>query len=314
MSDSKYPPHPEPIRVEIETTNICNARCEFCPRFNMNRKIGYMDLGNYRIFLKKLEKYRENMWLNKHSENPNRFPRLVFCGFGEPILHPKIIDIVKEGNSHNFETELVTNGSMLSSQLAKKLANAGLTNLSISLHSLDPKIYHEIMGLKLEGILPRIKETLRVLENTNVNIEIWRVSRADGSLLKMKNQDEKNYRDFLSTYSKDIKILGPTVAWNRGGQLKYRFWNKVHDTQRIWCEKLYFTLNITWNGTVLMCCCDYSQATVSLGNAWKDSIEILQKRREEKFKNLSREKICNLCRRPKDTTYRDLIMPTLINF
>jgi sulfatase maturation enzyme AslB (radical SAM superfamily) len=309
---SLYPPFPEPLRVEIEPTNICNACCEFCPRSNMKRKTGYMNIKKYSSFLKRLEKYRDGMWLNKHGGQPYRFPRLVFCGLGEPTLHPRIIDIIRKGGSLRFETELVTNGSTLTKKMAKSFIDSGLNTLAISLHSLDYDKYFRLTGLRLEEVLPRIKDALSVLDGTRVKVEIWRVSRLDGSLLKSDKEEAQNYRKLLSAYKNNIKVLGPTVAWNRGGQYPQKFWGKAKDTEKIWCEKLYFTLNIEWDGNVIMCCCDYAPTSVVLGNAWKDSIKSLQLRRKEKFESSKKERICLLCRRPKDTFYRDYVIPTLV--
>jgi sulfatase maturation enzyme AslB (radical SAM superfamily) len=305
----KYPPKPEPIRAEIEATNVCNAKCSFCPRWNITHSKGYIDLSELVGFLYKLEDYSESMWLNKHSEKI-RFPRLVFGGIGEPTLHPRIVDIVSECSSHGFDTELITNGSKLSSSLAYKLADAGLTRLSISLHSLNPQIYNDLMGLRLNTILPRIAEALGALDNTDVDIEIWRVSPPDSSLWKELKKEEKQYRSFLSQYKKSIRILGPTVAWNRGGQLPETYWPTVHDNDKIWCELLYFTFNVAWDGSAVICCCDYPQISVPLGNAWKEPIEVIQKRRYEVFKNPQKQPICQKCRRPKDQTY-EKVYPTL---
>ena len=306
----KYPPKPEPIRIEIEPTNVCNANCTFCTRGKMKRPKGYLDLKKFSEFLDRLDKYRRSLWLNK-KKGAVIFPRLVFAGLGEPTLHPRIIDIVAEGSSRGFNTEIVTNGISLTLNLAQKLAKAGLCKLSISLHSLDPRIYHSLMGINLDKVLPKIAETLEALDNTNVDIELWRVGPADGSLLPELKKEGKKYKEFLSSYKKNIKVLGPTPAWNRGGQLKVNYWPKVHDSDEIWCQLLYFTLNITWDGTVIMCCCDYSQLTSPLGNAWNESLRTLQKKRNKIFKSLTKELICQNCRRPRDQTYEKNVFPIL---
>src|SRR5215210_2556474 len=36
-----------PEIVQIESTNICNAKCVFCPRDDMHRKQGVMDMALY---------------------------------------------------------------------------------------------------------------------------------------------------------------------------------------------------------------------------------------------------------------------------
>ena len=39
---------PLPEIVQIESTNICNAKCVFCPRDEMHRRQGVMDFDLYR--------------------------------------------------------------------------------------------------------------------------------------------------------------------------------------------------------------------------------------------------------------------------
>ena len=36
-----------PLIVRIETTNLCNANCTFCPRESIGREKGFMDQGLY---------------------------------------------------------------------------------------------------------------------------------------------------------------------------------------------------------------------------------------------------------------------------
>jgi MoaA/NifB/PqqE/SkfB family radical SAM enzyme len=54
-----YPPEPEPVRLEIEPTNICNFNCVFCPREYMKRKEGFMSISKFRDFLDRFEDYRK---------------------------------------------------------------------------------------------------------------------------------------------------------------------------------------------------------------------------------------------------------------
>ena len=300
----KYPKKPEPIRFEIEPTNACTAKCTFCPRSKMKREIGYINPKKLSEFLDRLNDYRKRMWLNKKAGSLC-FPCLVFCGFGEPLLHPKIVDIISDSNSKGFETQLVTNGSLIDSNITTELVEAGLDNIAISLHSLDPELYNKLMGLDLDKRLPRIIQSLDVLKDTNVNVEIWRVSTPDGILPK----DKDRFDNFLIPY-KNVKVLGPTPAWNRGGLLPDKFWPLVNDNDQIWCENLYFTSNITWNGTAVMCCCDYVRLTNPLGNLWEEPIEFIQDRRKQIIQNLERPCICQVCRRPKDQTY-EKTFPTL---
>jgi len=304
MHDSVvYPPSPEPVRLEIEPTNVCNGKCIFCPRSEMKREKGYMDLEKLRDFLERFMTYRETMWLNRGKRN--KYPIMVLCGLGEPLLHPKIFDIIRMGRDYDFPVQLVTNGSTLSPKLGKKMIESDLNNLAISIHSLNPETYNKLTGLNLEDVLPRVESILEYLRGSGIELEIWRVAFPDGTIL----QDQEKFSNFLSRH-KTVKVFGPTPAWNRGGLLADKFYPLANDGH-IWCEKLYFTSSIAWDGRAVLCCCDYFNITVPLGNAWKDTIEDIQKRRELVFRSKIRPKICKACRRPIDNFYENEIYPKL---
>jgi sulfatase maturation enzyme AslB (radical SAM superfamily) len=270
----------------------------------MNRKTGFLNVRKFREFLDRFQIYRKKMWLNRMSDNL-KFPILVFCGLGEPLLHPKIFDIIREGHSREFKTQLVANGSLVTPKVVYKLIDAGLDNLAISLHSLDPTVYHKLTGLDLNCVFQRVTQAIDILKNTSVEVEIWRVTFPNGSV----PDDKEEFRSFLSKY-KEVKVLGPTPAWNRGGLLHNKFWSLANDG-KIWCEKLYFTSSISWNGKAVLCCCDYFQITVPLGNVWKEDFEKIQKRRRKIFLSSTRPEICKMCRRPKDNFYEKEVFPML---
>ena len=69
-----------PAFVDIELTNHCNLNCKMCPRFLAERKQGFMF---YDGFVKVVQECK------KH----NTPVRLI--GWGEPLLHPNIIDVIK---------------------------------------------------------------------------------------------------------------------------------------------------------------------------------------------------------------------------
>jgi len=302
----RYPPTPEPVRIELEPTNACNAKCIFCPRHKMIREIGYMNLDNLRRFLDELLNYRANMWLNRHHYNKT-FPRLVFCGLGEPLLHSRISEMVSEASIRGFETEVVTNGSLLEPKVVSDLIRAGLDNLAISLHSINPEMYRSLTGLEIGDILPKVQLTLQQLRNSDVTAEIWRVSGQSNTVPENRISDDSDFSRFMDSH-KEVKVLGPTPAWNRGGLLERTVWPLANDGNRIWCEKLYLTATITWDGMAILCCCDYFKETVILGNAWQEPFKILQSRRNGVFRQTERPTICKVCRRPRESIFEKEVM------
>lgn len=64
-----------------------------------------------------------------------KVPRLIFAG-GEPLLRGDLLDLVRRATDYNLCTNLVTDGTLLSSDKAAELRGAGLNSVSILLERL----------------------------------------------------------------------------------------------------------------------------------------------------------------------------------
>jgi cyclic pyranopterin phosphate synthase len=82
---------------------------------------------------------------------------------GEPLLRKEIVEIVKgiSGLEGLTDLSITTNGTHLK-ELAKDLKAAGLERVNISLPTLDPKVYSEVMGGNLQDALDGIKAAVDV--------------------------------------------------------------------------------------------------------------------------------------------------------
>jgi radical SAM protein with 4Fe4S-binding SPASM domain len=109
--------------IDISLTELCNRLCVFCPRIDSNvypNQNLHMNLG----LLKKI---------NEELVNLHYRGGVVFCGYGEPLLHPQIKEIISIfGNK--IRTEIVTNGDKLSVDLILDLFDRGLSFLCVSMY------------------------------------------------------------------------------------------------------------------------------------------------------------------------------------
>jgi cyclic pyranopterin phosphate synthase len=73
--------------------------------------------------------------------------RLVITGGGEPLLRPEdVLGLVRTGRRHFDEVTCFTNGTYLTADLAKGLADAGLSYLCFSRHHEDDATCRRLMG------------------------------------------------------------------------------------------------------------------------------------------------------------------------
>lgn len=151
--------------IEINPSEMCSRTCVFCPRSNpklyKNVK-NFIDLSTCELLAQQLIEL-------------NYTGRVGFVGFGEPLLHPQIIDCVRILSKTSAQwLELNTNGDFLTRELASGLAKAGCTHLSISLYDSDQTAMFDSM---LAGI--DINIVYRHQYDASVNYNLNLVNRIE---------------------------------------------------------------------------------------------------------------------------------------
>lgn len=142
--------NPRPVLVNLEVIKSCNATCHFCSCWK--EKAGSR-LRNYRPVIEKLK------------------PIAVSINGGEPLLRTDIYNIVRQVRPHTVYVAIITNAALLTLDKAKKLYDAGLDQLTISLDYLSEK-HDKVRGIPnlfkhISTIIPQIQSTK--LENIVLN-------------------------------------------------------------------------------------------------------------------------------------------------
>lgn len=122
--------------LQIETTNLCNARCIFCAHDQIGEH-GTMPDSLYSKILRDAAKL---------DQPPKTFiPMLT----GEPFLDPHIIDRIKEARAALPSTEihLYTNGSILTEELIRQLSEIPGFCLNISGNGASIETRKRLTGL-----------------------------------------------------------------------------------------------------------------------------------------------------------------------
>ncbi|HZW04696.1 MAG TPA: radical SAM protein [Anaerolineaceae bacterium] len=136
-----------PARVYLEPTNACNLTCRTCVRNVWQEAPGWMRMATFERVLAGIRMLAPR-------------PLVFFGGFGEPLAHPRIVEMVKAVRQAGAPVELITNGVLLFPRKAAGLAQAGLNRLWISLDGAAPESYAD---LRLGAALPQVIENLRYL-------------------------------------------------------------------------------------------------------------------------------------------------------
>src|SRR5437660_6989579 len=135
--------HGGPALCNIAITNSCNATCDFC-NF-ANGKVGRKDLR----------------WIDADQFDGaldilhGRGIRYVSFFGGEPLLHPRLPDMIAMSVAKGMGPALITNGWLLSSKL-DQLAAAGLKTVYVSIDAPSMSDHEANRGLK--GLGERIRK------------------------------------------------------------------------------------------------------------------------------------------------------------
>ncbi|NWG20325.1 MAG: radical SAM protein [Chloroflexi bacterium] len=131
-------------KVYIEPTNRCNLACRTCMRNSWDVRMGQMSEA---IFGRILDGLR--------AVTPT--PSVFFSGIGEPLAHPRTIDMVARVRELGAMTELITNGTLLDERRARGLIEAGLDVLWVSIDGATPESYADV---RLGAALPEVLENM----------------------------------------------------------------------------------------------------------------------------------------------------------
>lgn len=134
----------KPFHVSFEITNKCDFQCNFCSaRLSENER---NDLPTKDVLKIISDLAAEEVYS-------------IFLTGGEPFLRDDLPTIIEHCISCGMNVTLSTNGANISKQNAKLIAEAGLDEIQVSIHS-DNEVHDKIVGV--DGA---IESSLRGLQN-----------------------------------------------------------------------------------------------------------------------------------------------------
>ncbi|SMC45397.1 tungsten cofactor oxidoreductase radical SAM maturase [Sporomusa malonica] len=139
------PLKPDVKKMYIEVTTGCNYSCITCIRHSWTDKMGDMSMEVF----------------NKLFEDMKALPDLKcvhFGGFGEPLTHPNILEMIGKCKEIGLSVEMITNGSMLTPTVANSLVELGLDWIFVSLDGPDDDSFETIRpGASYEEVVQNIE-------------------------------------------------------------------------------------------------------------------------------------------------------------
>jgi radical SAM protein with 4Fe4S-binding SPASM domain len=151
-SDERY----VPLVVSWNVTSRCNLKCSHC----------YINAGESQ-FREELSTDAAKMLVHQITEVSK--PLLILSG-GEPLLRDDIFEIVRYGADRGLKMGMGSNGMLIDDSVAKKLKDAGMGTVAISLDSSVPERHDEFRGV--EGCWEYAVNAIESLKKFGVQVQV----------------------------------------------------------------------------------------------------------------------------------------------
>lgn len=145
-----------PTMLQLEPTNKCNLKCGMCHRnFMPLSKIGELDFSDFRKIADPLFPYLEQVWLQ---------------GLGEPFLCKDIFKMIRYLKGRNVFVNTVTNATLLTHDVCKRIISSGLDEISISIDGATANTYERIrVGANFKEVIENAQTLTSLIKRTTQN-------------------------------------------------------------------------------------------------------------------------------------------------
>lgn len=254
--------------VRIENTNFCNATCVMCPR-DLTRKMGIMPFSLFKKIIDECAQLQ--------------IPSIHLHGHGEPLIDKGIYTKIEYAKKKGIpETLIITNGSLLTPAISKKLIESGLDNLIISHHAGSQESFDVIhRGLDFKSTRENIASffhTKREMGSLKPKTHLYFIEQ------KENLGEKESYLKYWKNIADNIMVSD--YLHNYGAGQKFQPVRK--DIDRVSCGRFFFLkiMQILWDGSVIPCCFD-TDGKIVFGNVHQETLMDVWK--GKKFKTFRKE-------------------------
>jgi radical SAM protein with 4Fe4S-binding SPASM domain len=277
-------------KVYIEISNICNLQCGFCPEVVRSKKL--IDLELFRRIIEQVAPLTE---------------QVCFHLMGDPLVHPKLKDLVQICHHFGVPIFFVTNGVLLKKMQAELLLHSAFRQVNFSLHSFKDNFPDRDPTEYLNRIFTFTESAFVNRPDLFINYRLWNLNDPRGTLtdnLDILTRIEKRFA-LKITNNLDVQKKKSVHLSNR---LYLHF-----DTEFVWpgleravlgshgtCYGLSSHFGILVDGTLVPCCLD-KEGAIPLGNVNEQTIpDILKSKRAQAILKGFRERnlveaLCQRC-------------------
>ncbi len=252
-----------PYRYYLDPINVCNLRCPLCPTGLgiLGRPRGRFDLAAFCRIIDEIAPYAYTVEL---------------YNWGEPFLHPDIVEMIRYAHSRRIAVRLSSNMNSFSPELAQATVEAGLDRLIVS---LDGSTQESYARYRRGGDLARVRANVRLL------VEAKRRAHSEtpfilARMLVMRHNEHEigAVRTLAEALGADAFSIAPifvdttdasqVAEWLPAERALSAYEGAPALANRWACAELWEAMTINWDGGLSPCCWVHQKST-DLGNAFE---------------------------------------------
>ena len=212
-------PNPNILYINLIARYSCTNDCLFCSRPRKKEDIGkgniYEKKAQSFLYLSKSPSIKRIMdELDKKIKKTTE--EIAIIGLGEPLIYfKKIVRLLKEirkkypeEQGYKYKTRVDTNGLVkcMFDDPIKKLEEAGLENIRISLNAINEQEYNQLCRPKFHNAFPDLVSFVREGVNSSIDTLVSFVTDFEHEKLKKRTGEE--YIEFAKSLGvKDKNII-----------------------------------------------------------------------------------------------------------
>ena len=139
-----------PLHIALEPTLKCNSDCVMC-----NRNFSRHETKKSESFLS-WETFNKVKPLFKYTRS------VLFGGFGEALLHPEYIAMLREMKKDSRFVFTYTNAILMTEEIGRELVDAGMDRICVSIGGATRETYRKIRGVDKHD---RVMENLKLIRD-----------------------------------------------------------------------------------------------------------------------------------------------------
>lgn len=279
-----------PPMIILDITNACNLRCIHCPHAEIQSRADFrpthLPYEHFERVLIELEAHDQPCLLR-------------FVGDGEPLLHPKLLDMVEQAKARcRCVVNLTSNGTLLTPGRSDRLLDAGIDLIDVSIDAVTKPVYESVRrGASYERLMLNMFHLLRTRNQRRAPTKV---------MVSFIEQDENFVEKgvFQMFWEPLVDYVMVRQLHSASGQVKQhesRRRNEAPARDRYPCPHLWKRLTVDFLGRIKFCAHDWEEGSV-LGNIASSTLReiwqgvALQRLREcHRAGDFSSDSICKEC-------------------